>query len=146
MITRTAPWISASPTWPGGQISLVDGAGNQPADHGSDGVSAPFCIDDLLTQVYFMEVQAPAGFALTSTRMLRVDLSAGGKLTVNVGARQGLPLEELPRVASGGSDAAIDVSAAERSPLLELSGLFAIGLSGIVLIFGLVVSLFLRLR
>ncbi len=136
----------SEPYLPGGQISLVDIAGNQPADHGSDGVSAPFCIDDLRPQVYVMEVQAPAGFALTSTHMLRVDLSAGGTLTVNVGARQGLPLDEQPWVASGGSDAAIDVSAAERSPLLELSGLFVIGLSGIVLICGLVVSLFLRLQ
>jgi len=108
------------------------------------GAAEPTCLAGLERKIYRIDGGAPPGYGWTSAGSLRIDLRAGGKVDIELGAKAGLQWAALPpvdvarEVAAGGEGA--------RSLLRELSGVFALGMAGVVFFSGVAVSLFLRSR
>ena len=149
-----------------GLIRLLNEHGELLAERRADAESQPLCLGDGQPRVYIVAVAAPAGYGLTSSGTLRVDLRDGLPLDLAFGVAFGLESEATSDAASGeisGLNAEIDMqnsSPVRRPPtgvpasdlsagdslLYELSGLFALALAGMVLLCGGLVSLFLRFR
>ena len=131
---------------PDATIRLLDAEAVEQLRYTTDGAAEPFCQRRLERKLYTIEVSAPPGFGLTSAPRLRVDLRAGGLVAAAFGAKQGLEAAPLPPPLeeSGGDDEG--ASAAPRSLLRELSGLFALGLAAVVFFSGMALSIVLRWR
>ncbi len=128
-----------------GTVLLLDGDGAEQLRYGADGESEPHCLRDLSPQVFQIEGVAPAGYGLTNSASLRLDLRDGGIVRVEFGAKRGL----VTSVHSAPDPPAKDETQpgdGEAAILRELSGLFVLALAGVVLFSGMIVSLFLRIR
>ena len=131
-------------------IILLDHDENEDDDDASrqqirtTGAAEPICRAGLERKIYRIDGGAPPGYGWTGADSLRVDLRAGGRLDIELGAKAGLQAVALPPI-----DSALEVAAGDaraRSLLRELSGLFALGLAGVVFFSGIAFSLFLRSR
>lgn len=129
-----------------GDMILKDDAGSEATNYTTDGLSEPFCIEDLAPRTYIVKATAPDGYGLTASSALRVNLEDGGRVSVHFGAKQGLETFVIPTDAPHKIEAALEPLAAEDSLLMELSGLFVVGLAGIVLFGGLFAALLMRMR
>ena len=128
-----------------GTILLLDAAGSEVLTYATDGESEPFCLQDLARSIYRLEGGPPVGYGLTSSAVLQIDLSAGGKVNVEFGAKSGLEAFIMPTAELVAADLPAE-SAGESSLLRELSGIFVLAVAGAVLISGMLVSLLLRGR
>ncbi len=129
---------------PAATIRLLDADASEPLHYASDGGDEPYCERNLERKQYRLEVLAPPGFGLTSGSRLRIDLRSGGRVQVEIGAKQGLAAGPLPALAPASGDR--HPSEERRSPLRELSAVFALGLAAIVFFSGMALSLFIRGR
>lgn len=129
-----------------GDIILKDEAGSEAANYTTDGRSEPFCIEDLAPRTYIVKATAPDGYGLTASTSLHVNLEDGGRVNVHFGAKQGLKAFVIPTAAPHKIEDALEPMSAGDSLLMELSGLFVVGLAGIVLLGGLFAALLMRMR
>lgn len=129
-----------------GGIILKDEAGGEAANYTTDGLSEPFCIEDLAPMIYIVKAAAPDGYGLTASPSLHVNLEDGGRVSAHFGAKQGLAAAVIPTAAPRKIEDALEPMADGDSLLMELSGLFVIGLAGIVLFGGLFAALLIRMR
>ena len=128
-----------------GSILLLDETDAEHLRYTTDGESEPYCARDIQRRIYRIEGSAPAGYGLTGSDRLVVDLRAGGGVSVDFGAKQGLATAVVPTLDPRADEG--EAQTGESSSLLyELSGLFVLGLAGVVLISGMAVSLFIRGR
>ena len=130
----------------GGDIILKDQAGNEETNYTTDGLSEPVCIEDLAPRAYIIKAAAPAGYGLTSSPSLHVNLEDGGRVNVHFGLKQGLEAFAVPTVNPRKVEDAPAPLPDGGSLLMELSGLFVFGLAGIVLFGGLFAALLMRIR
>ncbi len=128
-----------------GRIRLLDEVGNQLADLRADAESQPLCIGDGQPQIYTVAVAAPEGYGLTGSEALRVDLRDGRPIHLAFGVKAGFDIQDASPVAMSPTEVPARIDE-EENLLRELSGLFVVALAGIVLICGLLFSLFLRFR
>ena len=133
----------------GGTINL-NNAGETVQTRETDGVSEPFCFEELAAGDYTVAASAPTGYGLTSPDQLRLQALAGVKLDVAFGAAEGVqPLAPPPAEAGDLASEPIAEQTAAASPLdglLANSGLIVFGLAALVLVGGIGVSLLLRRR
>lgn len=129
-----------------GDMILKDEAGSEATNYTTDGLSEPFCIEDLAPRTYIVKATAPDGYGLTASSALHVNLEDGGRVNVHFGAKQGLETFVIPTAAPHDIEAALESMTAGDSLLMELSGLFVVGLAGIVLFGGLFAALLMRMR
>ena len=128
-----------------GSIILLDETEAEHLRYTTDGESEPYCPSDIQRGIYRIEGEAPAGYGMTGSAILVVDLRAGGEVSVDFGAKQGLATSIVPTPDPQAGKG--EAQAGESSSLLyELSGLFVLGLAGVVLISGMALSLFIRGR
>ncbi len=128
-----------------GRIRLLDEVGNQLADLRADAASQPLCIGDGQPQIYTVAVAAPEGYGLTGSEALRVDLRDGRPIHLAFGVKAGFDIQDAPAIEMSPTEVPVRIDE-EENLLRELSGLFVVALAGVVLISGLLVSLFLRFR
>lgn len=128
-----------------GRIRWMDQAGNQLADLRADAGSQPLCIGDDQPQIYTVAVVAPAGYGLTGSDALRVDLRDGRPIQLAFGIKAGFDMQDAFPVALPPTDVPAAIED-EENVLRELSGLFVLALAGFVLTCGMLVSLYLRFR
>ncbi len=130
---------------PAATIRLLDAQDVEQLRYTTDGAAQPSCERRLERKLYLIEGAAPPGFGLTSASRLRLDLRSGGRVTVEFGAKQGL--EALPTPPPERSTSETErASAAPRSLLRELSGIFVLGLAVFVFFSGMALSFFIRGR
>ena len=128
----------------GGQISFFDSADGEQLRHVTDGESAPECVRNFERERFRIEASPPAGYGLTSPATLHLDLRAGGKVQIEFGAKRDLAtFEPLP---PDSVELAAQPDTTNDSLLVELSGLFALLMAGVVLLAGFVVSILVRGR
>lgn len=124
-------------------IRLHDRAGNEIASPAAADSSQPVCVEDLAPSRYIIRAAPPAGYGLTTAPALHIDLEAGGRLWLHFGAKQGRPAWVVPTAMPDAAEAEL---AAERSLLMELSGLFVMALAAAALCGGLLAALLIRIR
>ena len=124
-------------------IHLHDGAGGEIASPAAADSSQPVCVEDLAPSRYIIRAAPPAGYGLTTAPALHIDLEAGGRLWLHFGAKQGRPAWVVPTAMPDAAEAEL---AAERSLLMELSGLFVMALAAAALCGGLLAALLIRIR
>jgi LysM repeat protein len=135
----------------GGTITLISGS-ESIGETQTDGVTDPFCFDDLPTGDYIAAASPPEGYGLTTPDQLQVRLNAGATINLNFGAAQGVQPIQPPSADAGGGVTEPDLTAetlpeqslAER--LLSVSGLLVFGLAGVVLVGGAGIALLMRRR
>lgn len=130
---------------PAATIRLLDAQDVEQQRYTTDGAAQPSCERRLERKQYLIEGAAPPGFGLTSASRLRLDLRSGGRVTVEFGAKQGLEALPTPPPERPTSEAE-RASAAPRSLLRELSGIFVLGLAIFVFFSGMALSFFIRGR
>ncbi len=130
---------------PAATIRLLDAQDVEQLRYTTDGAAQPSCERRLERKLYLIEGAAPPGFGLTSASRLRLDLRSGGRVTVEFGAMQGLEAFPTPPPERSTSEAERG-SAAPRSLLRELSGIFVLGLAVFVFFSGMALSFFIRGR
>ena len=130
---------------PAATIRLLDAQDVEQLRYTTDGAAQPSCERRLERKLYLIEGAAPPGFGLTSASRLRLDLRSGGRVTVEFGAKQGLKALPTPPLERSTSEAE-RASAAPRSLLRELSGIFVLGLAVFVFFSGMALSFFIRGR
>ena len=130
---------------PAATIRLLDAQDVEQQRYTTDGAAQPSCERRLKRKLYLIEGAAPPGFGLTSASRLRLDLRSGGRVTVEFGAKQGLEALPTPPPERPTSEAE-RASAAPRSLLRELSGIFVLGLAVFVFFSGMALSFFIRGR
>lgn len=124
---------------PAAAIRLLDTQDVEQLRYTTDGAAQPSCERGLQRKQYILEGSPPPGFGLTSASRLRLDLSAGGRVLVEFGAKQGLEALPTPPPERSTSEAE-RASAAPRSLLRELSGVFVLGLAVFVFFSGMTLS------
>ena len=124
-------------------IRLHDGAGGEIASPAAADSSQPVCVEDLAPSRYIIRAAPPAGYGLTTAPALHIDLEAGGRLWLHFGAKQGRPAWVVPTAMPDAAEAELE---AERSLLMELSGLFVMALAAAALCGGLLAALLIRIR
>ncbi len=134
----------------GGTITLKVASENL-SETRTDGVTDPFCFEDLTAGDYVAAGSAPEGYGLTTPDQLSVRLNAGATINLSFGAAQGVqPLQPPPSDAGSQTTAPLNAetqpeqSLAER--LLSVSGLLVFGLAAVVLVGGAGVALLMRRR
>ncbi len=127
-----------------GRILVLDASGAEALTYTTDGESEPYCWRDLERDLYRLELRPPEGYGVTSFATLQIDLSAGGRVNVEIGAKSGLEAFIMPTAEAAAGPPEVDDS--ESSLLQEASGIFVLALAGVVLIGGLLVSLLLKGR
>lgn len=133
----------------GGQIDLRQ-AENTLSSYATDGISDPFCFDELEAGDYVAVASAPDGYGLTTNQQFRVTVLAGSSINVTFGAAEGV--EEVAPPADSGTNLDPEVLPNEDSSddntdqLLQISGLIVLGLAGLTLISGIGMALFMRRR
>lgn len=133
-----------------GTLRLTSGSENA-GETQTDGVTDPFCFEDLAAGDYVAAASAPEGYGLTTPDQLRVRLNAGATINLSFGAAQGVQ-QVQPPPADAGSPATAPLTAetqpeqslAER--LLSVSGLLVFGLAAVVLVGGAGIALLMRRR
>lgn len=123
----------------GGRIVLHDEVENETSDYATD--DSPFCIEDLAPRTYVIRAAAPDGYGLTAAPSLYVHLQAGGRVNAHFGVKPGMEASAVPTAVPS---QIVDAPPDSDSLLMELSGLFVLGLAGIVLFAGLFSALLLR--
>ena len=107
------------------------------------------CFEDLVGGAWLLEVDAPAGFGLTTSRQLQLAVPAGAQLEIAVGAAAGLQAVDVPppdEVHVFSDDVIQDTSAPPLDTLFSNIAYVAFALAGLVLIAGGVLTLSLRRR
>lgn len=107
------------------------------------------CFEDLAGGAWLLEIDAPAGFGLTTSRQLQLGVPDGAQLDIAVGAAAGLQAAEVPppdEVHVFSDDVIQDTSAPPLDALFSNIGYVAFALAGLVLIAGGVLTLSLRRR
>ncbi|HLU09193.1 MAG TPA: LysM peptidoglycan-binding domain-containing protein, partial [Oceanobacillus sp.] len=85
-----------------GESLLADGTirllldGNEVDEYTTDGVSEPYCFDELAGGLYIASAVAPDGYGLTTPAQLRVRAITGTQVTVAFGAAQGVSVAAVP--------------------------------------------------
>lgn len=125
----------------GGRIALHDEAENETADYATEDL--PFCIEDLAPKTYIIRAAAPDGYGLTAAPSLHVHLQDGGRVNAHFGLKPGLEALVVPTAAPNQIEDAAAMTDS-GSLLMELSGLFVLGLAGVVLFAGLFAALLVR--
>ncbi len=128
----------------GATLRLLDETEVERLRYTTTGADEPHCPRELERRLYTLAGEAPPGFGLTGSPRLRVDLRSGGRVDAAFGAKRGMESAAPPPPEPPSGDDARET--AERSPLRELSGLFALGLAAVVFFGGLAVSIVLRWR
>jgi LysM repeat protein len=132
----------------GGQISLLQGGG-EVESHVTDGMSEPYCFEDLTPGSYLIALNPPSGYGATTASAYIVTLSAGKQVTAEFGAAAGF-VPPQPAAGQGGTlfsdeaGAETDTVAGPLDPILDNLGYIVLGLAGIVLVGGLGVTALLR--
>lgn len=132
----------------GGQIDLRQ-ADTTLSTYATDGISDPFCFDELDAGEYVAVASAPAGYGLTTNEQLRVNVLAGSTINVSFGAAEGVEQVELPEDSGTPLEQEViadDDSDDDTDQLLQISGLIVLGLAGLTLISGIGMALFMRRR
>lgn len=130
---------------PNGIFSLK-GAGAEARMASSTEVS---CFEELAGGAWLLEIDAPAGFGLTTARQLQLSVPDGAQLEIAVGAAAGLPAVEAPppdEVHVFSDDVIQDTSAPPLETLFSNIAYVAFALAGLVLIAGGALTLSLRRR
>ncbi|MCY4146914.1 MAG: LysM domain-containing protein [Chloroflexi bacterium] len=109
-------------------------------------VASPFCQRDLSPSGYQLLISPPPGYGLTTPAQWQIQLQAGRRLDLEIGARQGR--QALSALAPGVSVAEAPPlpSIEEPSLLYRLSGLLLLALAGLTLVCGFGLALFVRTR
>jgi hypothetical protein len=153
-VTATSQAPEASPTPSAGQICIQafndrNGDGEQNSDENllqgvvfalsdssgpkdsytTDGVSEPYCFNDLPPGSYEVKAKPPANYTATTIKSFTFALS-GGKQDVVFGARRGGPAPTATRAGSGGGTGAASgaLGSAGRIVLIVVAVLILIGL------------------
>ena len=126
-----------------GEITLFDEDGIEQLHYTTDGESEPFCVRDLGRRTYRLEALPPYGYGVNGAGSLRLDLRAGGTLSLEIGARPGVNGASALEPA-----AEIDTAPPEGSAgiLRELGGLVVLAVAGLVFSSGMVFAFLLRSR
>jgi LysM repeat protein len=136
-----------------GTITLTDGTetiGDETTDD-----SAEICFDDIVPGSYVAAGSAPDGYGLTTPDQLQVRVFPGETLYLAFGAAQGLEVAAAPtadsQIGSQPDNETAPLTPETRidSPmnmLIDNSGLIVFGLAGIVMIFGVGVTMFGLMR
>ena len=124
-------------------IRLHDETGAEISSPAAANPSQPVCVEDLTPNRYIIRAAPPAGYGLTTAPILHIDLEAGGRLWLHFGAKPGLPAWIVPTAMPDMAEAELE---AERSLLMELSGLFVMVLAAATLGGGLLAALIIRIR
>jgi LysM repeat protein len=132
----------------GGRVTL-NASGAAVSAYDTDGVTDPYCFDDLSAGNYVAIADAPEGYSLTTPEQLRIHAVPGAVVSIAFGAWEGIA--SITPVAPETHQLLNEITAPETNPraanlLLDNLGLIAFGLAGIVLVGGLGVSLLLRRR
>ena len=129
-----------------GRIRLLDEHGNLLDERQVDSESQPLCLGDGQPQVYIVAAAAPQGYGLTVSQAQRADLRDGRLLRLAFGVKAGFAMQETPGLGLSPTAVPLPDDNEHENLLSELSGFFVLALAGIVLICGLLVSVFLRFR
>ena len=126
-----------------GEFAVQDAAG-QSRNYATD--ATPLCVEDLSASRYVIQAAPPAGYGLTTAPTVHVNLGAGGQVRLDFGAKAGLAAWVMPTAVPNTIETAAESPEVGRSLLMELSGLFALALAGVVLGGGLLAALLIRVR
>lgn len=130
----------------GGEIVLTQGGG-QIGAHTTDGQNEPYCFGALTPGNYELLLTSPANYGPTTPSTYSLIVRAGQTVDVVFGAAQGFNPPQ-PALTQGGNLFAEPTTETEaRQPLeqiMQYSGYIVLGLAGVVLLGGIVLSLLLR--
>lgn len=101
----------------GGSINLTGPANNA---YTTDGLTEPFCFNDLPAGDYTVSVAAPSGFSLVAAPQVPITVSSGSELVLSFGVEQAVP-EPAEQAA-----ATPETSDALRSTMLVVVGVGAV--------------------
>lgn len=131
-----------------GVISLTDGEGNDRGSYQTNGTDEPFCFEGLEPGSYRAIGTPPQGFGLTTPGTLFVSVQAGTSFQISFGAAQGVEVAAVPTADNiVDDDPAETISEEPESGPLNLgsiAGWLVLGLAGVVLVGGVVISLIAR--
>jgi hypothetical protein len=118
--------------------------------YSTDGVSDPFCFDELEAGEYVVVSAPPDGYGLTTAQQFRLNVLPGASINVNFGAAEGVEAVQPPASVDEDADLDTEIVAEDdgnnTEQLLQISGLIVFGLAGLTLVAGLGMSLFVRKR
>ena len=132
----------------GGEI-IVSQGGGVVGNHTTDAQSEPFCFDNLTPGAYDVLVTAPAGYGVTTADTYDVRLSAGQSVQTVFGAAPGFVPPQPSGAQAGGlfsddSGNETDTRTTPLDQLLQYSGVIVLGLAGVVLLGGVILTALLR--
>lgn len=130
----------------GATFWLLDATGSEVWRMTSELDSQPHCQWDLPPGSYELHASAPLSYGLTTPARLQIELVAGAKLALDIGAKQGRRTIAIPTTISPPMANPESAPEADRSVLYGLSGFLALGLAGVVLVSGLALAFFVRAR
>ena len=130
----------------GATIWLLDPSGGEVWRFSSELDTQPHCQRDLAPGSYALQASAPPGYGLTTPAHLQIELMAGARLALDIGAKQGRQTVAIPTLIAPPNPTAEPAPEADGSVLYGLSGLLALGLAGVVLASGMALALFVRAR
>lgn len=130
----------------GGTVEVITPNNVIVGSHTTDGVSEPFCINDLDMGEYIAVASAPEGYSLTMAQQVR--LAPSENTQIAFGASQSAPQSAPQNVASSSqADAAAQqTSAPDNSQLPQIALLIVGGLAGVVIVAGMLHTILLRRR
>lgn len=131
----------------GGEIRLVDRAGTDIGTRTTTADGEPACFVDIVPGNYSLSAIAPDGYGLTTPATLSITVQAGTQFQISFGAAQGVTVATAPTPdnqvigdAAGAQSGGATTPADPRS----LLGIIFIGLAGVVLVGGIVLSVIIR--
>ncbi len=134
-----------------GVVTLLDSAGAQVAEPYTTSGSEPFCFENLPAGDYLAVAQAPAGYGLTTPAQFEIEAVIGVPVIVAFGAAQGVeavipPPADDENAAIMTNDESSSSVPIRANPVRDNLGLIVVGFAGVILIFGIGVSVFLSRR
>jgi LysM repeat protein len=132
----------------GGEIVVSQGGGVV-GNHTTDAESEPYCFGDLVPGAYDVLVTAPAGYGVTTASAYDVRLNAGQTVQAVFGAAPGFAPPQPSGGQAGGlfsddSGNETDTRTGPLDQLLQDSGVIVLGLAGVVLLGGVILTALLR--
>jgi hypothetical protein len=121
--------------------------GGQIGAHTTDGESEPFCFEALTPGSYEVLLTAPANYGPTTPSIYSLAVKAGQSVDVVFGAAQGFNPSQPVLTQGATLFAEPAAETGSRQPLdqiMQYSGVIVLGLAGVVLVGGSILSFLLR--
>jgi len=135
----------------GGIVTIRSTLSDDTRTYETDGISEPFCYEDLQPGTYTAEAAAPGGYGITTSNSLAVSVQPGQVFQLRFGAVQGVeaavaPTADVNNAAIDGAPEIIDESPDDGFDISSIAGFLVLGLAGVVLLGGVGIALIVNRR